>query len=296
MYPNGSLTYRGTAPLDPCQNQAYDAFKGQKRITSWPYYSRVKFYADKDVEPPGPFTYNLAAGVTVRAFAYAVGDQKLVAGYTNADGNATIADTNLSARNQTIGGQNVIVHGIACQLLPSAMHLSEGDSPPHRIRPVDYQFFAALCNSVAVEATLNGDENVYRLGTMQMIPGAGGVVGGAPDLVGMRGLAGDQESQPYAANGWQTRSNFFRLPEGLIWRSQSNADSMFNVRFTTTRPIRLFSGGSPENNANGTDTAASNDPQVVATGTQGYAYPSELAIEMAVILIGEVIGPRTRTA
>jgi len=290
------LTARGGIPLDPCQQQSLDSFKGQRRLTSWPYYSRVKFFADRVGEEGGPYTYGLAQGTQVRAFAYAVGQQKQIAGYTGADGNATIADTNLSVANQTIGGQNVLVHGIAIQLLPAAMHLAEGEAVPHVVRPVDYQFFSALMNAVSVEATLNGDENVYRLGTVPMVPGAGGQVGGAPDLVGLNGLAGSQESMPFGANGWQTRSNFFRLPEGLVWRNQSNADSMFNVRFTVTRAINLFSGGSPEQAALGVDVAADNAFDSVATGTEGKVYPAELAVELGVILVGEVIGPRTRTA
>lgn len=299
MYPDpnaAALAHVGRAPLDPCQSQALDAFKGQKRVTSWPYYSRVKFTAVSTDEAPGPYVYNVAQGVQVRAFAYAVGQQKTVAGYTAADGNATIADTNLTQANQTTGGQNVMIHGIALQLLPAAMHLAEGESVPHIVRPVDYEFYSALMNAVAVEATLNGDENVFRLGTVPMVPGAGGQVGGSPDLVGLNGLAGDQESLPWGANGWQTRSNFFRLPSGLTWRNQSNADSMFNLRFTVTRAIRLFSGGSPEQAALGVDVTADNAFDSVATGTQGKVYPRELAIELQAILVGEVIGARTRSA
>lgn len=298
MYPSSTaITATARPPLDPCQDQALNTLKTQRRLTSWPYYSRVKFFAEREaVEPGGPYTYNLAAGTVVRAFAYAVGGAKVIAGFTAGDGNATIADTNLSVANQTIGGQNVMVHGIALQLMPASLHVAAGDAAPGVLRAVDYRFFAALVHSVSVEATLNGDENTYRMGTIPMIPGAGGQVGGAPDQIGLSALAGDQESLPYAANGWQTRSNFFRLPEGLIWRNQSNADSMFNVRFNVTRPLRFFSGGDPENAGFGIDVAANNNPANVATGTQGKAYPATLALELGVILIGEVVGPRTRTA
>ena len=48
---------------------------------------------------------------------------------------ATIADTNLTVANQTTGGQNVLIHGIALQLLPSSLHLNDGQPLPRRVRP-----------------------------------------------------------------------------------------------------------------------------------------------------------------
>jgi hypothetical protein len=258
-----------------CEGAAAGALLGQKRVTPYNYYSTIKFFALRVGGDPGPYTYDLAAGVEARAFAYEVNQPKQAGGYTAGDGNATIADTNLTTRSQTIGGQNVLVNGIAIQPLPAGMHLNDGDAVPHRLRLLDYTFLAALMNNVSVELSLNADENTFRMGTMGMIPGAGGLTGGAPDLVGIRGLAGDQESLPYPTNGWPVRSNAFKFAEGLTWRNQSNADSQLNIIFRNTRLIRVFSGGDVDNAALGVDVGPDNLPANVATGAGGYEYPSE---------------------
>jgi len=289
--PGTSLSRRPVMALDPCQGQALDAFENQIRRTSYPYYSKTKHVAVRSGEGPGPYTYTINRGDDVRAFAYGVGDGRGVAGYTGADGVATIADTNQSDRNQTTGGQNLIIHGIAIQPLAVAFHLNESESGPHRIRPADWHLLAALFNSVSVEVLLNGGENVFKLGLMGMLPGGGGLDGGAPGIVDAQAIAGMPRSKPYPTNGWPVRNNFFKLPEGLVWRNQSNSDSQFNVRYTPQRQIVVNSGGSPENGASGVDTFPDLD-----NGQPGYVYPTELAVEIMTFLVGEVVGPRTRSA
>jgi len=293
-YPGRQLTARAPMALDPCQGQALDAFENQTRRTSYPYYSKVKLVAERSGEQGGPYTYDIPAGTEVRAFAYAIGDARQVAGYTNADGVATVADTNQSDKNKTTGGQNLIVSGIALQLLDVAFHVPEGGALPHRIYEADWKLVAALWNSMSVEVILNGGENVFKLGVPGMVPGAGGLVGGLPTLLKDQHIAGMPRSQPYATNSWAVRNNFFRLPEGLVWRNQSNADSMFNLRFVVQRAIRLNSGGDPDNLV--ADSAADNDPANVATGVPGYNFPAKLAVEIMAFLIGEVVGPRTHSA
>jgi hypothetical protein len=280
-------------PLDPCQGQALDSFENQTRRTSYPYYSKVKLVARRDGDPPGPYTYLVPTGHEVRAFAYAVGDPRQVAGYTVNDGVATIADTNQSDRNKTTGGQNLIVHGIALQLLDVAFHAEDGQALPHMVYEADWKFVAALWNSMSVEVILNGGENVFKLGVPGMVPGAGGLVGGLPTLLKDQALAGMPRSQPYATNSWAVRNNFFRLPEGLVWRNQSNADSMFNLRFVVQRAIELYSGGNEEN-AKADSTYINND--TVATAVPGYVFPPKLCVEIMAFLVGEVVGPRTRSA
>lgn len=294
MYPGRKLSVRPTVPLDACQGQALNTFENQTRRTSYPYYSKVKLIAERSGDPPGPYLYTLQQGIEVRAFSYGIGDLRTAAGYTNADGVATLSDTNLSDRNKTTAGQNVIIHGIALQLLDAAFHVPEGDAPPALIYEADWKYAAAVWNSVAVELILNGGDNVFKLGIPGMIPGAGGLTGGLPTLIKNQQMAGMPRSQPFATNSWPVRNNFFRLPEGLIWRNQSNADSQFNLRFSVSRAIVLNSGGDPDNPA--ADTAPENLPDVVATGVPGYNFPSKLALEIMCFLIGEVVGPRTRSA
>ena len=281
-------------PLDPCQAQALTSVETQQRRTSWPYYSTVKFFAPADGDPAAvPVNYVLTQGQQMRAFSYAVGDTRTPAGFTAADGIATIADTNLTARNQTTGGQNVLIYGIALQWLPAALHLNEGEVAPHVVRVPDYRFLASLNEAVGVEMSLNGDENLFRMGTIGMIPGAGGLSGAAPDVAGLEQFAGDPKQLGYPTNGWPTRSNFFKVPEGLVWRNQSNSDSMLNVKFTVTRTISIPSGGDPENAT--ADIPADNDVADVATA-EGQSFPTELVAELKVFLVGQVLGPRTRSA
>lgn len=287
------LTQQPGMPLTPGQQQALRAVKGQKRITSWPYYSKVKFVAPTADAAPGPYTYTINRGVEARAFSYGVQQPFQAAGFTAADGNATIADTNLTVANQTTGGQNVLIHGIALQLLPSSLHLNDGQPLPRRVRAADYAFAAALWESCSVELSLNGDENRFRLGTMGMLPGAGGITGGGQDLSGRTSADAGQKDIDYPTNGWPVRSNFFKVPEGLIWRNQSNADSMLNVIFTVQNQINILSGGSPENSiaVTGQDV-----PAALVQGQLGYIFPTELVVSVQVFLVGEVIGPRTRSA
>jgi len=286
--------YINSQPLNECEAKQLDTLMRQKRLTRYPYYSTVKFNAPASGDPGAvPVTYDLARGTIIEAFSYANGDPKVTAGYSNGDGVATKADTNITTRFQTIGGQNVIIHGIGLQWLPAAMTLNDGEVAPHRLRLPDAAFIAALNNSVSVELTLNADENTFRMGTIGMLPGAGGLMGGSDDISGDSSLAGNKRSIAFPTNGWPVRSNFFAMPEGLIWRNQGNADSQLKLKFEVTRAIQLFSGGSPEHNI--ADVAFDNTPAGVASGA-GQAFPTELVAELKVILIGSVLGPRTRSA
>lgn len=293
-YVSGSgLTRVPRTPLTPEQAAGLKVLERQRRLTSWPYYSKVKFFAQTEDVPPGPYSWELRGGTEVRAFSYGVQQPMQSAGFTTADGNATVAETNLTNRNQTTGGQNVLIHGIALQLMPSMSHIPDGGAAPAIMRPVDYQFASAIWNNVSVELALNGDENTFRLGVPGMLPGAGGLSGGAPDLAGRVGEGAGQKDIEFPTNGWPVRSNFFRVPEGLIWRNQSNADSMVNVIFRVRRGITILSGGSPENNiaVTGQDVAAN-----LAQNQLGYIFPQQLVCGIMVFLVGEVLGPRTRSA
>jgi len=257
----------------------------QSFITPWPYYSTVKFVAARTGAGAGPFLYTIAQGTRFRAFAYAVGDAMQVAGYSGADGVASFAETNLTIRNQTTSGEDVLIHGVSLMVQPSMQHLNDGQVAPGRVRPPDYRLLAELCNSIAVSLSLNGDSAHFPLGTIPMIPGAGGLLGGGPDLSGIvQAPVGKDNSLPYGSNGWPVRSNFYPVPEGLIWRHQGQRDSQLNLVFEAVRAISIPSGGSPENNVavTGVDTAGV------------YVYPTELFVGIKAFLHGSVYGPRSR--
>jgi hypothetical protein len=275
--------------LDPCTDRSVDDLENQERVTSWPYYSTVKFRAVRS-GASGAFLYTMALPARgIRAFSYGLGDDKTSGGYLAADGQATAADTNIITRNQTIAGQYVEIRGLAFQWHNAALDNPGAAGAVPQIRLADAEFLSVLHRDVSVELGLNGDEQTFKLGTIGMIPGAGGLRGGAPLLTGLAVLDANQDAQ-FAANGWETRSNFFRVPEGLIWKTSDKPDGNLNIIFRQNNAIQIPAGGSPENQVLATTAAAIDDV------SRGYNYPEYLAAELKVFLVGQVLGGRTRSA
>lgn len=283
-----SAQFSPTVALDPCDSRTADALEQQQRVTSYPYYSTVKYTATRTANEDGSYVWGMPVGGERRAFAYGLRETKEAAGYAVADGVATRADTNIVTKNQTISGQYVQIFGLALQWHTTALN-AEGDPSVIVSRDFAAAYISALMRIISVRLSVNGDDNTYKLGTIGMVPGAGGLVGGGPFQTGLPFLDGPQQLN-FAANGWQTRSNFLPIPEGVWWNTSDKPDGNFNLVFTTEEVLNLYSGGSPENNAFGVDQAAI--PNVSA----GYAYPEFLVAELKVILIGTVYGGRTRTA
>ena len=282
-----AIRQRQQYALDPCAAGAVDAIENQQRITSWPYFSTVKFKAIRS-GASGSFVYTMATQTRgLRAFGYALGETKEAAGYAAIDGQATAADTNIITKNQTISGQFVEIKGMAFQW--HTCGLNAPSAGLQTLRYLDGNFVSALHRVISCEMGVNGDEQTYKLGTIGMIPGAGGLRGGASLLSGLGALDANQDTQ-FAANGWETRSNFFRVPEGVLWTTSDKPDGNLNVIFRQQEPLVLPAGGSPENNALATTAAP------IASVSRGYNYPTELVAELKVFLIGQVIGGRTRTA
>lgn len=282
-----------TMTLDPCDARTVDAVEDQQRITSWPYYSTVKFTATRAEDAPGgPYTYTLARGTEVRAFGYGLREDKSAGGYQAPalDGLATRADTNIVTKNQTISGQFVHILGLALQWHPSAVH---GDNSSGSRVPEQWfasaEYLAALDRLISVRFSVNGDDNTYKMGTIGMSPGAGGLFGGAPRSTALPFLDGGQNAQ-FPNNGYPTRQNFFPIPEGIWWNTSDKPDGNMNVIFSAEEDVVVYSGGSPSNRPLGTDQAA------IADISAGYNYPSVLVAELKVFVIGQVYGGRTRTA
>jgi hypothetical protein len=273
--------------LTPIQQAQVSTFENQEYITPYPYYSKVKLRATRTGGAGGPYTWLIAAGTIARAFSYGIGEAMTPAGFLAADGNATIADTNLTRRATTTSAEVVQIRGIAIQPLPAALDADGLSAAAPTVRPLDQQFLAALGESVSVELALNGDQNRFKLGLLSMIPGAGGLDGGAPAMSGRPALAGGVQSELYPKNGWAVRNNFFRLPEGLTWNKQGEADSQLELIFTVQRAVQIFSGGSPE-----TPLGA----VVAGAGVQAYDYPTNLVAEFLVHLASATTSPRSRAA
>jgi len=268
------------------------ALQAQKRLTSYPYYSRVRIRATRSAGAGSSYLYTVASGAEFRAFSYAVGDSKSSAGYLDAEGNATAADTNLAKGSETTAGQAVLVRGLAIQTEPAALERTD-NSNPFNVRLQSAALLAAIAEAVEVKMSLNGSENQFRLGPIGNIPGGSGLSGAAENKSGIPNLQGPPPAVPFATNGWATRANHYMLPEGLLWKPQGNPDSDLNVVFRTTRAITVQSGD-PDNPL--PDVTASNAPDTVASGVAAWNYPAVLVQDLRVLIIGEVVAKRTNAA
>ena len=266
--------------LTPTQAQAMRTLQSQKRVTAYPYYSTVTFELDAIGEGGGPWTYSIARGEERRAFSYGKGEQMVNAGAPTTV--ATPVDTNLVQGAETISGENVEIHGIGIMCKQSGLVSQE---------PLNPALLAALMSHVSVDLSLNGDQNRFHLGCLAQMPGAGGLTGAAKDLTGGLVQGGFDQQMPFANNGWATRSNFFRMPEGLIWRNKGKADSQLNVIFRVERDINVYSGGGVTNNSNGLNLVMD-----LGVGTVGYNYPEKIEATFLVHMMGRVVGERTRSA
>lgn len=212
---------------------------GQKFIFTLPYYSTVRF--TWAISGAGPYTYTLSS-TKVRAFAYKIGDVPTIAGYS-ATFTAQASETNLLQANQTNSAEDVYVVGIAAML--------EAWS--------DARLASIVWPNVYVELALNGSSNIFRLGTLGMMPGAGGLQGTGKDDLGTQALGGGRPLFGYVHNGWPDQGNFFRMPEGLVWKKNSMRDSMLNLICTPAEGRTL--------------TATAPADEAGAAGVRGYAHP-----------------------
>lgn len=276
-----------------CTPEKIQALENQFYVIPFPYYSRVKFVAERATSRSGTgFEYVIRAGRKVQAFSYGVNKEMIAAGYSQADGVATPAHTNIDQAFTTLENDRVLIRGLALQPLPIGQHRAASDDEFRRLRLPDAQFLAALANCVSVQLELQGGRQLFRMGNIPMIPGAGGLVGASPDLVTTRPLNGALPADPFANNGWATRLNYFPMPQGITWLPAGKEQSSFSVLFTVEKDIELQTGSYevPEGNV-----TAENAPAEVATGVQAYTFPTELVAELQVILIGMTDGARNRT-
>jgi len=275
-------------PLSATQAAGLAALQNQQRVTDYPYYSSVCFRADKVQDfLQAAFIgshYTFGAGQIRRAFAYGRGQDGVRAGFTTAiDGLMTLAETNLVKPHETIGGQQVQIDGIAIFAKPA---MTDG------LRFIQARLLAQIATNVSIQLSVNGDENLFPLGTLQQLPAAGGLIGTMNDDLSFIPIAvaaatpatniGDPHS--FGQNGWQTRGNYYRLPAGIVWQP-SGADALLNVVFVNERAFTIYTGGTPERE----------QAQAVTDEDDEFA-PETVGVVLTVQLIAQVVGQRTRTA
>ena len=246
------LSRAGSPALTATEAAGLAALQKQQRVTDYPYYSSVCFRAGfvLDLDPqtgfPIGWSYRFTRGETRRAFAYGRGEDGLLAGFTPAiDGPMTLSETNLVKANETIGGQQVQIEGIAIFVKPA---MTDG------LRFVQARLLAQIATNVSIQLSLEGDQNLFPIGTLQQVPCAGGLVGSVNDDLSFiptivdKGILNTNIGAPmmFGQNGWQTRGNYYRLPAGVIWNPSPTRDSMLNVIFTNERDFRVITGGTPE--------------------------------------------------
>lgn len=180
------------------------------------YYSTVLFQS----AVTGTFTYTIASGTELRAFSYATGQTMNGVGFASTD-IATFADTNLTVPFSTISGETVEIFGMSC--------LVTADSEPAILKQ--------LAPQLSVAIGLNGDNHLFRMGTLEMVPGGGGIFGAGDSLV----VAPPQEASFWtsgtATNGWPSVNNYLPFPDSLYWKPQGQTDGTLNVKLKAERVV-----------------------------------------------------------
>lgn len=272
----------GLPRLTRDQAACLDSLANQERITSFPYYSTVKLQALAVGNNPGPYTYTIATGQEVRAFSYGVRTPGTAAGFTVGDGNMTPAETNLQTANQTNNGQHVVIYGLGCIIEPGG--ITEGTG----LGFTDGRLVAEIATNVSIEISLNGDEQRYRLGKLANIEGHGGIRGSGYDSLGPQPIAGGRPGFDFMTNGSPVEHNYFRMPEGMIWKPKGSTDGELNIILTVVRDIVLHSGGDVANNI-----APQGADELGAAGVRGYEFPAKVLALLTFYLKGWVLAARS---
>lgn len=192
--------------------------RGKTNEQSYPYFSAVRFQFSVS-KTTGTQTWTYAAGTSVKAFNYAQGQSLAGAGF--ASGNATPLDTNLIKQSETVAGENVKIYGL------SFMLSSDSDAELAR------QIFA----NVSCKLGLNGDQQLYQLGPLTMLPGGGGLHGRGRTYAAESPLNTQFAEVGSISNGLPGAANFYRFPTPILWRPPGGADATLTITCTCERAI-----------------------------------------------------------
>lgn len=256
-------------------------------VIALPYWSVVRLRLLRSGAPGGPYSYTLRAGTKVQAFSYGRGGDKTAAGFSAADGPALDRDTNIAKAYETINGEALTITGMSVIALQSAISGEDAN-----LRLADEKLVKAIFEQCLVRMKLNV-RGEFDFGLPIFLPGSAGLEGSGRAASSYRALAGDMSTYALGPNnGTPLRANTYALPDNIVWQDQGS-DSLFQVNFVFEKDIIIWSGDDVDNKL--VDVAADNAFDSVATGTDGYNFPSELIQDMCVQLHGVIEGQRSRT-
>jgi hypothetical protein len=250
------------------QTSAIDKYiAGRPFNSKWnAYFSRVRIGATSG---GAGAAFVVAPSQDLIAFGYQRGQPMTTAGDPNHT--ATPADTNLQTASQTVSGEAIEIDGIGLILL--------SNSDPALAKAVD--------SVTSVKFKLNGTTDYY-LGIPSMLPGPGGLFGYADsgsayaDQQAQRGFVGA------ISNGIPHASNYYMIPEPMIWRAAGGPDSTLNVIFRVESQVSTpaYNAGSDRSAvAGGTGTS----------GTAAWTNPALAAVfaDYMVVLVGRTVLPES---
>jgi hypothetical protein len=204
---------------------ASQAIKEQKTVLPVPYWSTVRIQgtvaANVLTVAPGPR----------KAFAYQIGQDMTVAGFTAAATTADSPETNLLQASTTLDNADVWIWGLAIELCPNS-------------EPI---LAARLFRDCVVELSTSGTQSI-RLGTLGMFPSAGGLYGTGRSFAAVPSFAetgagdgGTGAPVGFVANGNPMGGNFMRFPQPFKWSSvgSNQGDSQLVVNIEPKRAITI---------------------------------------------------------
>jgi hypothetical protein len=201
------------------EQQRAIAARANKSSTWNKYYSTVRFQADRS-GAMSPYTFTMASQ-ELRAFSYALGADMSAGTIGFPSGTtATPADTNLLTGAQTVSGEKVLVYGM------SALITADSDA-----------FLAKLCApDISVIVELDGGLISWKLGSLEMVPGSGGLSGFGDSYLQTPSLLDTYVRHSGAINnGVPHIGNFYPFPQALVWTPAGATDSNLVVKLRLER-------------------------------------------------------------
>jgi hypothetical protein len=241
-----------------------NALSGNPTQTKWnSYYSRIRITATSTANTSATAqSFVVAPGTDFTAFGYTRNGDMSAAGLPGVV--ATPADTNILTPNQTISGEMLLIVGIGIIALTQS----------------DANLLKQLDQCVSVKIKTNGTQE-YLLGVPSMVPGPGGLFGASEAWSVVPNLQEQlSRSVGVISNGIPHVSNYFQIPEPMVWASSGQGDSAFNVIFHTERTCTTIS-------------QFGSTGRTAATGVATYVSPafSQVFVDYMTVVIGCTINP-----